>query len=463
VSPRPTVLVIDDEAGIRRSLSGILGDEGYRVLEAEGGEAGLKTLSRDEVHLVLLDIWMEGLDGIETLKAIKAAHPDLPVVMMSGHGTIETAVSALKLGAYDYLEKPLSLDRVTLTAAHALNESTLHRENRRLKAQVSRSFEMVGDSAPMKALRSQVGRVARACARALITGENGSGKELVARALHAESPRSDRPFVEINCAALPEQLIESELFGYEKGAFTGATRSKPGMFELADTGTLFLDEVGDMSLSTQARVLRVLQEGRFQRLGGTEPKDVDVWVIAATNRDLKAEVAAGRFREDLYYRLAVVPIDVPPLRERPGDIPALIAHFAEAAARDQGLTPRTFAPEAMAALSAAPWRGNVRELKNTVERLMIMAPGPEIGPADLPPDLASDLTDALAASGAGAALPEPEGMGLREARDAFEAAHIRRVLAACGGNISKAADRLHVERSNLSKKIRQLGIDPQAL
>jgi two-component system nitrogen regulation response regulator NtrX len=446
VNPRPTVLVIDDEAGIRRSLSGILGDEGYRVLDAADGESGLKALSRDDVHLVLLDIWMEGLDGIETLKAIKAAHPDLPVVMMSGHGTIETAVQALKLGAYDYLEKPLSLDRVTLTAAHALNESTLHRENRRLKAQVSRRFEMVGDSEPMQRLRSEIDRVARACARALISGENGAGKELVARALHAASPRRERPFVEINCAALPEHLIESELFGYDKGAFTGAVRPKPGMFELADTGTLFLDEVGDMSLSTQARVLRVLQEGRFLRLGGTEPKTVDVWVIAATNRELKAEVAAGRFREDLYYRLAVVPIEVPPLRQRAEDVPALIAHFAGAAAREQGLPPKTFAPEAIRALTAAPWRGNVRELKNTVERLIIMSPGAEIGPGDLP--------DELAAAGPGAESPEYEGMALREARDAFEAAQ-------CGGNISKAADRMHVERSNLSKKIRQLGIDPQ--
>jgi two-component system nitrogen regulation response regulator NtrX len=453
VSPRPTVLVIDDEAGIRRSLSGILGDEGYRVVEAPDGESGLKALARDDVHLVLLDIWMEGLDGIETLKAIKASHPDLPVVMMSGHGTIETAVSALKLGAYDYLEKPLSLDRVTLTAEHALNESTLHRENRRLKAQVSRTFEMVGDSEPMGRLRSEIDRVARACARALITGENGVGKELVARALHAASPRRDRPFVEINCAALPEHLIESELFGYEKGAFTGATKSKPGMFELADTGTLFLDEVGDMSLSTQARVLRVLQEGRFQRLGGTEPKAVDVWVIAATNRDLKEEVATGRFREDLYYRLAVVPLEVPPLRRRAGDIPALIAHFAQAAARDQGLAPKTFAPEVVQALTVAPWRGNVRELKNTVERLIIMSPGAEIGPGDLP--------DELAAARSGTVPPVYEGMALRDARDAFEADHIRRVLSECGGNISKAADRLHVERSNLSKKIRQLGIDPQ--
>jgi two-component system, NtrC family, nitrogen regulation response regulator NtrX len=454
VTPRRTVLVVDDEAGIRRSLTGILADEGYRVIDAGSGEGGLKTLSREEVHLVLLDIWMEGMDGIETLKAIKKDHPDVPVVMMSGHGTIETAVSAIKLGAYDYLEKPLSLDRVTLTCAHALNEFSLHRENRRLKAQVSRRFEMVGESAPVARLKSEIVRVAGACARALITGENGSGKELVAHALHAASPRRERPFIEINCAALPEQLIESELFGYEKGAFTGAVRPKPGMFELADTGTLFLDEVGDMSLSTQARVLRVLQEGRFLRLGGTEPKAVDVWVIAATNRDLKAEVAAGRFREDLYYRLAVVPIEVPPLRERAEDIPALVAHFAGQAALEQGLPPKTFSPEAAAALERAPWRGNVRELKNTVERLIIMSPGAEIGAADLP--------DELAETPPGAAPPEYEGMGLREARDAFEAIHIRRVLTACGGNISKSAERLHVERSNLSKKIRQLGIDPQA-
>jgi two-component system nitrogen regulation response regulator NtrX len=452
VSAPATVLVVDDEAGIRRSLGGILADEGYRVLDAADGTSALDTLAREDVHLVLLDIWMEGMDGIATLKALKSAHPEVPVIMMSGHGTIETAVSAIKLGAYDYLEKPLSLDRVTLTVSHALNESTLHRENRRLKAQVRRQWRMVGDSAAMHRLDREIDRVAGACARALISGENGSGKELVARLLHERSPRRDRPFVEINCAALPEHLIESELFGYEKGAFTGAERPKPGMFELAHTGTLFLDEVGDMALATQARVLRVLQEGRFLRLGGTEPKEVDVWVIAATNRDLKAEVAAGRFREDLYYRLAVVPIEVPPLRERPEDIPALVEHLLERAVQEQGLPRKRFAPEVIAAFARAPWRGNVRELKNTVERLMIMAPGSEVGLGDLPEE--------IAAGHRVAASPEIDAMSLREARDAFEAAHIRRVLQSCGGNISKAAERLHVERSNLSKKIRQLGIDP---
>jgi two-component system nitrogen regulation response regulator NtrX len=451
VKPRPTVLVIDDEAGIRRSLTGILTDEGYQVVDAADGAAGLKALEGADVRLVLLDIWMEGLDGIATLKALKAAHPEVPVVMMSGHGTIETAVSAIKLGAFDYLEKPLSLDRVTLTVAHALKHSELHHENRRLKAQVREHWRMVGDSAAMRRLSAEIDRVAPACARALITGENGSGKELVARALHERSPRRERPFVEINCAALPEHLIESELFGYEKGAFTGAEQSKPGMFELADTGTLFLDEVGDMALPTQARVLRVLQEGRFLRLGGTETKAVDVWVIAATNRDLTAEVAAGRFREDLYYRLAVVPLRVPPLRERPEDVPALIEHFAESVVREQRLAPKTFRPEVIDLLKKAPWRGNVRELKNTVERLMIMSPGNEIGLDDLP--------DELSAAPRSVPPPELDGVSLREARDAFEASHIRGVLKRCGGNISKAAEHLHVERSNLSKKIRQLGID----
>jgi len=455
VTAPPTVLVVDDEAGIRRSLSGILTDEGYRVLDAADGAAGLRVVGKEEVHLVLLDIWMEGMDGIATLQALKAAHPEVPVVMMSGHGTIDTAVSAIKLGAYDYLEKPLSLDRVTLTVSHALNESTLHRENTRLKAQVRRQWRMVGGSAAMGRLDQEIDRVAQACARALITGENGSGKELVARLLHERSPRRERPFVEINCAALPEHLIESELFGYEKGAFTGADRPKPGMFELAHTGTLFLDEVGDMALATQARVLRVLQEGRFLRLGGTEPKAVDVWVIAATNRDLKAEVAAGRFREDLYYRLAVVPIQVPPLRDRREDIPDLVAHFLERAVEEQGLPRKTFTPEVLDALTAAPWRGNVRELKNTVERLIIMSPGGQIGLEDLP--------DELSVAGRDAGSPELEGLSLREARDAFEAAHIRRVLLRCGGNISKAAEHLRVERSNLSKKIRQLGIDVGSL
>ena len=449
----PTVLIIDDEAGIRRSLTAILTDEGYRVLAAPDGESGLKTLTTEEIHLVLLDIWMDGMDGIAVLKEIRATHPHLPVIMMSGHGTIDTAVSAIKLGAYDYLEKPLSLDRVTLTVSHAVNEVNLSLENTQLKAQIQKKWEMVGASPALNRLSGEIERVAASCARTLISGPNGAGKELVARALHQGSARRDLPFIEINCAALPEHLIESELFGYEKGAFTGAEKSKPGMFELADTGTLFLDEVGDMTLATQARVLRALQEGTFQRLGGVEKRQVDVWVIAATNRDLKAEIAAGRFREDLYYRLAVIPIKVPPLSSRREDIPRLIEHFVDMAVEESALQKKKFAPEVLDILKKYPWPGNVRELKNAVERLMIMSPGSQIGVGDLPEEFSAGKREAVQHG-------RMDNLPLKEARDSFEADYIRQVLSACSGNISRAAEQLGVERSNLSKKIRQLGIPP---
>ncbi|MFQ5509727.1 MAG: sigma-54-dependent transcriptional regulator [Leptospirillia bacterium] len=453
MNPKPTVLVIDDEAGIRKSLSAILTDEGYRVAACPDGPSGLAAMESEPVQLVLLDIWMDGMDGVEVLGQVRERWPQIPVVMMSGHGTIETAVSTLKAGAYDYLEKPLSLERVTITVSHAIKESRLSQENNRLRDQIHGKWEMVGESPSIQRLKSEIERVAGSCARALITGENGSGKELVARALHTQSTRRDSPFIEINCAALPEHLIESELFGYEKGAFSGAESPKPGMFEMADQGTLFLDEVGDMTLATQARVLRVLQEGTFQRLGDTRKREVDVWVIAATNRDLKKEIAQGRFREDLFYRLNVVPLEVPPLRERREDIPALVAYFAENAVHEQGLPQKRWAPEVIEILQKAPWPGNVRELKNTVERLIIMSPGNQVGTDDLPDELAVARRD-------GGIRSDTKTLPLREARDAFEAEHIRRVLAACGGNISKAAERLKVERSNLSKKIRQLGIGP---
>jgi two-component system nitrogen regulation response regulator NtrX len=443
--------VVDDEAGIRRSLSAILSDEGYLPLTACNGEECLTTMSAGGIDLVLLDIWMEGQDGIEVLKEIKARYPKVPVVMMSGHGTIETAVSTLKLGAYDYLEKPLSLDRVTVTIEHALTESKLSRENMALKRKVGARWQMVGDTPRMQQLKSQIVRIAASCARTLITGENGSGKELIARALHENSPRAGQRFVEINCAALPEHLIESELFGFQKGAFSGADRDKPGMFELADHGTLFLDEVGDMSLPTQARVLRVLQEGRFQRLGDTAPREVDVWVISATNRNLTQAIADGTFREDLFFRLNVIPIQAPALNERREDIPALVKHFADRAVAEQGLTAKKFAPEVMEVLTKAPWPGNVRELKNIVERLIIMSLGNQIGIEDLPDEMSATRRSTP---------NEFQGMPLREARELFEVDHIKRALAACGGNISRAADRLGVERSNLSKKIRQLGIGP---
>lgn len=458
MSGNDTVLVVDDEAGIRKTLSGVLEDEGYRVLTAASGPEALTRIATETIHLLLLDIWMEEMDGLAVLEEVQQRHPETPVIMMSGHGTIDTAVAAIKKGAYDYLEKPLSLERVTLTVDHALSESRLRQENRSLKARIDHRLQMVGTSAPMQKLRAQIGQLAANCPRVLISGENGSGKELVARGLHTSSARAQMPFVEINCAALPEHLIESELFGYEKGAFSGAEKAKPGLFEQAHRGTLFLDEVGDMALATQARVLRALQEGRFHRLGGTRPREVDVWVIAATNRDLTAEVAAGNFREDLYYRLCVVPIQVPALRQRTDDIPLLIDYFVDNAVQVQGLPLRRFSPEAVARLSAAPWPGNVRELKNMVERLMILSPEPEIGLADLPLELSGPAADA---GEQGEQSPfSYDGLSLRAARERFETDHIQRILNACGGNISRAADQLGVERSNLSKKIRQLGIEP---
>jgi two-component system nitrogen regulation response regulator NtrX len=450
------VLVVDDEASIRASLSGVLRDEGYQVLEADGGAAALACAAEHAPDAVLLDIWMPGMDGLETLTRLKASHPGLPVVIMSGHGTIETAVRATKLGALDFVEKPLTIEKVTLALQNALAHGRLQTENSRLREKVDRRTEMIGQSRPIQKLREQIALAAPTNGWILIRGENGTGKELVAATIHRLSRRADKPFVEVNCAAIPEELIESELFGHEKGAFTGAVARKRGRFDLAHEGTLFLDEIGDMSLKTQAKVLRVLQEGTFERVGGSQTIKVDVRVIAATNKDLLEEMRHGRFREDLYYRLNVIPFYVPPVRERKEDIPPLVDHFLDLFASEMAGTPRkTVSPDALDRLVAHDWPGNVRELKNMVERLVIMTPGPVIRGEDVPLSAAMPATDRLPDS-----IRRPfEAPSLRDARTDFEREYILQQLARHGWNISRTAEAIGIERSNLHRKIRQYGIE----
>src|SRR5574342_1283686 len=352
------ILIVDDERAIQTSLRGVLEDEGYRVTAVGSAEEALPRLADDTPDLVLLDIWMPGMDGLEALAEIKQRRPETAVVMISGHGTIETAVKATKLGAYDFIEKPLSLEKTLLTATRALEHTRLERENRNLRAQLERGQEIVGQSPLIEHLRRQIAIAAPSSGRVLIQGENGSGKELVARAIHALSARRDGPFVEVNCAAIPEELIESELFGHERGAFTGAVARRRGKFELADTGTLFLDEIGDMSLKTQAKVLRVLEEQAFERVGGKETIRVDVRVITASNQNLQEQIAAGKFREDLFYRLNVIPIEVPPVRKRKEDIPALVEHFIALFSAENGRRPKTIAAEALGYFLTYDWPGN---------------------------------------------------------------------------------------------------------
>jgi len=449
------ILIVDDEPAILDTLSSILQDEGYEISLAKDGQEALRLLRADAApDLVLLDIWMPDLDGIETLRRALQTNPRLLVVMMSGHGSIESAVKAIKLGAYDYIEKPLSLEKITILIKHALHERNLEQENRSLKEQAARRVKMVGESVVMNELRHQIAMAGPAPSRVLISGENGTGKELVARAIHLQSPRAEQPFIEVNCAAIPETLIESELFGHERGSFTGASSTRRGQFELADGGTLFLDEVGDMSFATQAKVLRVLQEQRFQRVGGTKLLKVDVRVIAASNKNLVEEIRKNTFREDLYFRLAVLQIDAPPLRERREDIPLLVEHFMQTNMEEQGLRPRTFTPEALEVLARHDWPGNVRELRNLVERVVIMARGAEIQEADVAP---------LVRQSGEIRPPEvPSAFdyaSLRDARAAFEREYIGRKLREHGWNVSKTADDLKVERSHLHRKIKLLNIE----
>ncbi|MBT1073357.1 sigma-54-dependent transcriptional regulator [Pelotalea chapellei] len=451
-----TILVVDDEKDIRISLSGILEDEGYQVLLAASGVEALESVKQDLPDLILLDIWMPGMDGLETLEKLKVSFPKITVIMISGHGTIETAVRATKLGAFDFIEKPLSLDKVLIAVTNALRLKDLQVENQELKRAVGNEYELVGDSKLMTLLREQISRVATTTASVLITGENGTGKELVARSIHYYSHRRDMPFVAINCAAIPEELIESELFGHEKGAFTGATAQKKGKFDLADGGTLFLDEIGDMSLRTQAKILRILQERCFQRVGGTRVVAVDVRIIAATNKELEEEIQANRFREDLYYRLNVIPFKIPALRDHKEDLSLLVSYFVSQFYRREGREPKTFLPEALEQLKLHDWPGNVRELKNIIERILIMTSDKVITPADIP------------ALSSGRNFPESDeektgglfGQGtLREAREEFERDFITQKLEENDWNISRTAETIELERSNLHRKIKSYGID----
>ncbi|GLI40108.1 sigma-54 dependent transcriptional regulator [Geobacter hydrogenophilus] len=452
-----TILVVDDEQNIRTALAGILEDEGYRPVFAKDGLEALDMAKKENPDLVLLDIWMPRLDGLETLQALKEFHPLLTVVMMSGHGTIETAVKSTKLGAYDFIEKPLSLEKVLVTVKNGLDVGRLKAENDTLRTVAFKGHDMVGNTPAILQLQEQVRRVAATNASVLITGENGTGKELVARAIHHWSPRKEKPFVEINCAAIPEELIESELFGHEKGAFTGAVAQKKGKFDLADGGTIFLDEIGDMSLKTQAKVLRILQERKFERVGGTKTIEVDVRVVAATNKDLPGEIRSGTFREDLFYRLNVVPFTVPPLRERRDDIPLLVNHFLAIFAKREGQERKKVLPETVELLKGYDWPGNVRELRNIIERLVIMTPGKVITPDQVP--------DSIGGAAAGRE-GEPQRPGaplelnsLREAREGFEREFILQKLEENGWNISRTAEVIELERSNLYRKMKSYGID----
>ena len=448
------MLIVDDEAGVRSSLAGVLGDEGYAVEAVDSGEACLERTSGRVFDLVILDIWLPGVDGLETLTTLRERGVDAQVVMISGHGSIEAAVRAIKLGAFDFVEKPLSLDKTVLVVRNALRQRRLEVENQALRADAGRRQVMVGESPAMAELREQVAMAAPTNGRVLIHGENGTGKELVARSLHAMSRRAAGPFVDVNCAAIPEELIESELFGHVRGAFTGAVRDRRGKFELADEGTIFLDEIADMSLKTQAKVLRVLQEQVVEPVGGRDGVAVDVRVVAATNKSLPEEIQAGRFRDDLFYRLNVVPIIVPPLRDRREDVGRLSEHFLSVYAGEYGHGTKRIEPDALAVLRHYDWPGNVRELRNVIERVVIMVPGPVITARDL-----SFLKTAMPAS-SGPSGHSSAPVRLQDARDRFERDYILSALAAQHGNISRAADMLGLERSNLYRKMRAFGIRP---
>ncbi|HEX2781480.1 MAG TPA: sigma-54 dependent transcriptional regulator [Gemmatimonadaceae bacterium] len=450
------ILIVDDEPGIRAALSQLLEYEGYEIRQAANAVDALAEYARFAPDLVFMDVKMAGIDGLEALKRLREQDPRAVVVMISGHGTIQTAVEATQLGAYDFLEKPLDTDRILVTLRNALQHLELRDEVRALREQVQSRFEIVGASYAIRALTDRIEKVAGTPARVLITGENGTGKELVARAIHKQSPRAKKPLVEVNCAAIPSELIESELFGHMKGSFTGAVSDRAGKFEQADGGTLFLDEIGDMSASAQAKVLRVLQDGVVTRIGGSKAISVDVRVLAATNKNLEEEIAAGRFREDLYYRLNVVPLNVPPLRERREDIPLLVAHFVSQLSEREGIPPRAFEPDAVALLARMDWPGNVRELRNTVERLLILGNGPHVSVQDV---------ERLV----GRAAAEPSALGalgsirtFEEFKDAAERAFLLTKLREFDWNVSETARALDMPRSNLYKKIERYALVREA-
>ena len=445
-----SILIVDDESGIRQSLGALLRDEGYEVEAVESGEECLREIDRRSFDLILLDVWLKKMDGLDTLERLQGRDAAPMVVMISGHGNIETAVRATKLGAFDFIEKPLSLGKVVLVVRNALEYVRLEAENRRLRAELEERHQILGNSVPMKALRQQIALTAPTNGRVLIYGESGTGKELVARALHASSSRNALPFVEVNCAAIPEELIESELFGHRKGSFTGASDDKAGKFQTADGGTLFLDEVGDMSLKTQSKVLRVLEEQRVEPLGSNQPVTVDVRVIAATNKKLEEEIGRNAFREDLFYRLNVIPFYVPALRDRTEDIPILAAHFLAEFCEEYGKKQKEFSATALEVLLNYPWPGNVRELKNLVERLVIICPSPRIEPHHLPPELFRGASRS----------PQKPYESLQEARSAYEREFVLRKLEENRWNMTKAAQALGLERSHLYRKMRTLGIAP---
>jgi two-component system nitrogen regulation response regulator NtrX len=438
-----SVLVVDDDKSVRDSIKLILEYEKFDVHFAEDGPTALSRLSAAPFDLVLLDIKMPGMDGMKVLQQIRETKPYLPVVMISGHGTVETAVEATKMGAYDFLSKPLDRDRLVIVARNAT-------EYKELREKLEGKEAIIGESPRISEVLSLVERVAPTDARVLITGENGSGKELVAKMIHRLSKRNTKTMVEVNCAAIPNELIESELFGHERGAFTGAVSQRAGKFELADGGTIFLDEIGDMSLNAQAKVLRALEEGKIERVGGTRQIPVNVRVIAATNKNLQESIKQGAFREDLFHRLNVIPIRVPPLRERREDIPLLARAFAEEICRHNGMPPRRFTDDALRALQAMDWSGNVRELRNTVERLVIMTPHTEIG--------ASSIEPKLQALPPGADDLLGRGGTFQEFKERAEAAFIRKQLEANGWNISRTAEVLDIQRSHLYNKMKKYGL-----
>ena len=449
---KDAILVVDDEESICQSLKAILSDEGYQVLVAGSGEEAVKIVEEEMPQLVLLDIWLPGMDGLETLKAIKKINPQALVIIMSGHGTIETAVRATKLGAFDFIEKPLSLDKIIILVNNAISLIHLNEENTLLKQKVSHQYELTGESALITELKEMISIVAPTNAWILIMGENGTGKELVARSIHHLSLRSHKDIVEVNCAAIPEELIESELFGHEKGAFTGATEKKRGKFDLAHEGTIFLDEVADMSLKAQAKILRILQEKKFERVGGNKLIDLDVRVLAATNKDLEEEMKEGRFRQDLYYRLHVIPLVVPPLRERKEDIKPLAERFLLDFTIREGLEPKKLTDDALWLLMKHDWPGNVRELKNIIERLIILTPSDEITAKDIP--LLNIKEERDMASGTESVLVD----SLKDAKMDFERQFIIKKLEENEGNVSKTAEAIGLERSHLHKKLKSLKV-----
>lgn len=446
----PAILIVDDEPSIIQSLSGLLSDEGFEVIAASNGYEALKVIDAESPDLVLLDIWMPGIDGIETLKEIKKGNPHIQVIMITGHGTIETAVNATKFGAFDFIEKPISFDKVIVAINNALNFRRLEEENRYLRKKTIEKNSICGSSQSIRSLNEQIAVAAPTEAWIFVTGENGTGKELIARTIHHLSPRADQPLIDVNCAAIPEELIESEMFGHEKGAFTGATTKARGKFELANKGTIFLDEIGDMNLKAQAKILRVLQEQKIQRVGGSRTININVRVIAASNKDLKKEIEKGNFREDLYFRLNVIPIKVPPLRERYEDIPVLMEAFLDKYAKQYQTSRKRLTPEALSLLGDYSWPGNVRELKNLVERLAIMVKHEVIDVSDIPGPYNPDIN-----KGEEPVMPRfLSTKRLKEAKKIFEQEFIQKKLQENNNNITKTAEAIGVERSYLHKKLK---------